>query len=143
MHHPNDCCYAPSQVDPLFQHQSAAYDEGGTAELRLNQLNTVDETGELILDSSTPVMQTHSRPPVHLVDVTKMMPQILRVQPKGIAQLQLCASLQTFRFTGWDPSADEVGVARVCVCFSRSHLARVLYPSSRGVCRLLITRTAI
>ena len=44
------------EVDPLFQKTSAAFDEGGTSGLLLNHLRLLDDTSELVLDSSTVVL---------------------------------------------------------------------------------------
>ena len=41
------------QVDPLFHVMSAAFDEGGSSGLLLNNLRTFDKTQELVLDSNT------------------------------------------------------------------------------------------
>ncbi|CAH8484469.1 unnamed protein product [Schistosoma turkestanicum] len=91
-------------VDPLFQHQTAAYDEGGTAELRLNQLSTANASCELILDSSTPVMlrtltTTQSTTPMNVTNITEFLSSILS---KSLNQLSICSTLQNFRFTDWD-----------------------------------------
>ena len=42
-------------MDPLFSKTSAAFDEGGTGGLLVNHLRCLDDTSELILDSSTVV----------------------------------------------------------------------------------------
>uniref|UniRef100_A0A3Q0KR22 Condensin complex subunit 2 n=1 Tax=Schistosoma mansoni TaxID=6183 RepID=A0A3Q0KR22_SCHMA len=91
-------------VDPLFQHQTAAYDEGGTAELRLNQLSTANASCELILDSSTPVMLrtlTTTQPitPMNVTNVTEFLSSMLA---RSLNQLSICSTLQNFRFTDWD-----------------------------------------
>ncbi|CAH8508599.1 hypothetical protein MS3_00010770 [Schistosoma haematobium] len=91
-------------VDPLFQHQTAAYDEGGTAELRLNQLSTANASCELILDSSTPVMLrtlTTTQPitPMNVTNVTEFLSSMLA---RSLNQLSICSTLQSFRFTDWD-----------------------------------------
>ncbi|CAH8502381.1 unnamed protein product [Schistosoma guineensis] len=91
-------------VDPLFQHQTAAYDEGGTAELRLNQLSTANASCELILDSSTPVMLrtlTTTQPitPMNVTNVTEFLSSVLA---RSLNQLSICSTLQSFRFTDWD-----------------------------------------
>ncbi|VDP42431.1 unnamed protein product [Schistosoma margrebowiei] len=91
-------------VDPLFQHQTAAYDEGGTAELRLNQLSTANASCELILDSSTPVMlrtltTTQQITPMNVTNVTEFLSSILA---RSLNQLSICSTLQNFRFTDWD-----------------------------------------
>ncbi|VDK31638.1 unnamed protein product [Taenia asiatica] len=44
-----------ADVDPLFQQQAAAYDDGGTVELRLNRLRTYSKYSELLQDSGTPL----------------------------------------------------------------------------------------
>ncbi|PAA47961.1 hypothetical protein BOX15_Mlig023487g2, partial [Macrostomum lignano] len=42
-------------VDPLFQQQASAYDDGGTGELRLNNVYVVDNACEILLDSDASV----------------------------------------------------------------------------------------
>lgn len=44
-----------ADVDPLFQQQAAAYDDGGTVELCLNRLRTRSKYSELLQDSNTPL----------------------------------------------------------------------------------------
>lgn len=44
-----------ADVDPLFQQQAAAYDDGGTVELSLNRLRTRSKFSELLQDSNTPL----------------------------------------------------------------------------------------
>ncbi|CAH8499132.1 unnamed protein product [Heterobilharzia americana] len=93
-------------VDPLFQHQTAVYDDGGTAELRLNQLFTANASCELILDSSTPVMlrkvaNTQPTTPMNITNVTEFLSTILT---KSLNQLSICSTLQNFRFTDWNPN---------------------------------------
>ncbi|CDS41427.1 Condensin complex subunit 2 [Echinococcus multilocularis] len=44
-----------AEVDPLFQQQAAAYDDGGIVELRLNRLRTYSKFSELLQDSGTPL----------------------------------------------------------------------------------------
>ncbi|BHF60841.1 hypothetical protein SprV_0100381000 [Sparganum proliferum] len=46
-----------ADVDPLFQQQAVAYDEGGTVELRLNRLRTHSKYSELLQDSNTPLFR--------------------------------------------------------------------------------------
>ncbi|VDL94601.1 unnamed protein product [Schistocephalus solidus] len=46
-----------ADVDPLFQQQAVAYDEGGTVELRLNRLRTHSKYSELLQDSHTPLFR--------------------------------------------------------------------------------------
>ena len=46
------------QVDPLFKVMSAAFDEGGSSGLLLNNLRTFDNTQQLVLDSSTLIAPT-------------------------------------------------------------------------------------
>ena len=41
------------QVDPLFHMMSAAFDEGGSSGLLLNNLRSFDSKQQLILDSNT------------------------------------------------------------------------------------------
>ena len=43
------------EVDPLFHKTSASFDEGGTGGLLLNHLQCLNDTSELVLDSSTVV----------------------------------------------------------------------------------------
>ncbi|TPP55808.1 Condensin complex subunit 2 [Fasciola gigantica] len=97
---------AKADVDPLFQHQTATYNEGGTAELRLNQLCTLDEACVLILDSSTRIMHTSSKPTTNTVNVTGILDFLSPLQPKNISQLHMCSSLEDFRFTNWDKGQD-------------------------------------
>lgn len=101
------------QVDPLFQHQTAAYDEGGTAELRLNQLSTANASCELILDSSTPVMLrtlTTTQPitPMNVTNVTEFLSSMLA---RSLNQLSICSTLQSFRFTDWDLNKNSFDVS--------------------------------
>ncbi|KAF6777959.1 hypothetical protein AHF37_02816 [Paragonimus kellicotti] len=103
---------AKADVDPLFQHQTATYDEGGTAELRLNQLCSLDESCVLILDSSTPVMQVSRQLKSNHVDVKGLLEFIQPLLPKFVNQLSLCSSLQDFRFTNWKMSDDSNPVVR-------------------------------
>ncbi|KAA0198045.1 Condensin complex subunit 2, partial [Fasciolopsis buskii] len=95
-----------ADVDPLFQHQTATYDEGGTAELRLNQLSTLDEACVLILDSSTRIMRSSSQPASNTQNVAGILEFLLPLKPKNIGQLSMCSSLKDFRFTNWDKDQD-------------------------------------
>ncbi|VDP80229.1 unnamed protein product [Echinostoma caproni] len=95
---------AKADVDPLFQHQTASYDEGGTAELRLNQLSTLDEACVLILDSSTRIMHTSCKSTSNVVNIAGILDFLSPVQPKNINQLTMCSSLEDFRFMNWDIS---------------------------------------
>lgn len=45
------------QVDPLFKVMSAAFDEGGSSGLMLNNLRCFDDRQDLILDSSSALVQ--------------------------------------------------------------------------------------
>ncbi|OON13570.1 barren protein, partial [Opisthorchis viverrini] len=96
-----------ADVDPLFQHQTSAYDDGGTAELRLNQLRSLDETCTLILDSSTPVIQAVQRTSAESVDVLGLANTIQLLLPGMANQLVMCPSLRNFRFTDWDLSNES------------------------------------
>ncbi|TNN19533.1 Condensin complex subunit 2 [Schistosoma japonicum] len=91
-------------LDPLFQHQTAAYDEGGTAELRLNQLSTANASCELILDSSTPVMlrSLTTIQPTTLINITNINEFLSLILARSLNQLSICSTLQNFRFTDWD-----------------------------------------
>ncbi|GAA55795.1 condensin complex subunit 2 [Clonorchis sinensis] len=96
-----------ADVDPLFQHQTSAYDDGGTAELRLNQLRSLDETCTLILDSSTPVIQAVQQTSTESIDVHGLANTIHLLLPSMANQLAMCPSLRNFRFTDWDVSNDS------------------------------------
>lgn len=108
----NKVLAAKADVDPLFQHQTASFDEGGTAELRLNQLATSNNFCELILDSCTPVMQ-HSHPtlkttkscnvssdfpPCSTLNIQHITEFLLPLTSQPANQWTLCATLQSFRF---------------------------------------------
>ena len=46
------------QVDPLFSMMSAAFDEGGSSGLLLNNLRSFDSNQQLVLDSNTVICPT-------------------------------------------------------------------------------------
>ncbi|CAH8840683.1 unnamed protein product [Trichobilharzia szidati] len=99
-------------VDPLFQHQTAAYDDGGTAELRLNQLSTANASCELILDSSTPVMlRTSTIPQPKIINATNLTEFLSVLITKSLNQLSICSTLQNFHFTDWDPTKDALNTS--------------------------------
>ncbi|CAL8099071.1 unnamed protein product [Calicophoron daubneyi] len=93
---------AKVDVDPLFQHQTAAYDEGGIAELRVNQLRSLDGTCVLILDSTTRVLQSPAQTVAGSVNLTGIMDYFSLIMPKAAGQLVMCPSLEDFQFTNWN-----------------------------------------
>lgn len=62
-------CCAFWQVDPLFKVMSAAFDEGGSSGLLLNNLRCFDDRQDLVLDSSSDVAQVD-----YSIDVSQRKP---------------------------------------------------------------------
>lgn len=63
------CITAFWQVDPLFKVMSAAFDEGGSSGLLLNNLRCFDDRQDLVLDSSSDVAQVD-----YSIDVSQRKP---------------------------------------------------------------------
>lgn len=57
------------QVDPLFKVMSAAFDEGGSSGLLLNNLRCFDDRQDLVLDSSSDVAQVD-----YSIDISQRKP---------------------------------------------------------------------
>lgn len=60
---------AVCQVDPLFKVMSAAFDEGGSSGLLLNNLRCFDDRQDLVLDSSSDVAQVD-----YSIDISQRKP---------------------------------------------------------------------
>lgn len=90
------------QVDPLFQQQAAAYDDGGTVELRLNQLRTYSKYSELLQDSSTPLFHDPVQESITCstrpTDITGLL------ENPRVMEAPLCSAFDQFYFGKYDPS---------------------------------------
>lgn len=103
-------------MDPLFQHQAVAYDEGGTSELRLNNVFARDNTCELVLDShaqiimgpncDVPVADEAQMTSLECADHLPSLTVIARLRTNAegdgeVGDLKLCPEFSDFNFTGW------------------------------------------
>ncbi|EDQ86567.1 uncharacterized protein MONBRDRAFT_28164 [Monosiga brevicollis MX1] len=93
-------------VDPLFKHMSAAFDEGGARGLLLNHLNTRDD-GALLFDSHDTAQPEATDPVVAATEAA--VDELLLASEEMLANLEgkaICPSLGGFNFVGWEPSDD-------------------------------------
>ncbi|XP_061194277.1 condensin complex subunit 2-like [Saccostrea echinata] len=94
------------EVDPLFKVMSAAFDEGGSSGLLLNNLRTFDDQQDLILDSTSAIVQLdHSeglsqKKPVDMSEIKGMFRGI------DLNSKEVCPSFSSFEFTNWDSSME-------------------------------------
>lgn len=94
------------EVDPLFKVMSAAFDEGGSSGLLLNNLRTFDDQQDLILDSTSAIVQLDhtdglsQRKPVDMSEIKGMFRGI------DLNSREVCPSFSSFEFTNWDSSME-------------------------------------
>ncbi|KAK3096126.1 hypothetical protein FSP39_023492 [Pinctada imbricata] len=95
------------EVDPLFQMMSAAFDEGGSSGLLLNNLRCFDDQQELVLDSSSSTDPAYLHPegfsqpqPIELAEIKTLFRGV------DIGSRDVCPSFSSFDFTDWDISRE-------------------------------------
>ncbi len=93
---PHNCPCISFQVDPLFQQQAAAYDDGGTVELRLNRLRTHSKFSELLQDSSTPLFRPRSE--ISSLSCCARPCEILPSLDSRFLEAPLCLAFDDFHF---------------------------------------------
>ncbi|KAK3590125.1 hypothetical protein CHS0354_041175 [Potamilus streckersoni] len=110
------------EVDPTFQLMSAAFDEGGTSGLLMNNLRCFDDSQELVLDSTTIVSHTDTNTLSQQSQQSRKMVDLLSIQDmfKGvdINSLQVCEAFSSFTFTNWDGS----DTSSLCIPGSKDHV---------------------
>nr|CDS29655.2 Condensin complex subunit 2 [Hymenolepis microstoma] len=94
-----------ADVDPLFQQQAAAYDDGGTVELSLNRLRTRSKFSELLQDSNTPLFDFGDSTSV--ICCTKSVELYPPIDSRTF-EAPLCVAFDNFRFND-----DEQSVASI------------------------------
>ncbi|CAH1783707.1 unnamed protein product [Owenia fusiformis] len=96
------------EVDPLFHKTASTFDEGGSGGLLLNHLHCIDDSSQLILDSSTVVMNTdstkHNDKSRALVDLSNFKDVYASLNQPG---LKICPQFADFTFTNWDQTRSE------------------------------------
>ncbi|VDL18343.1 unnamed protein product [Hymenolepis diminuta] len=94
-----------ADVDPLFQQQAAAYDDGGTVELSLNRLRTRSKFSELLQDSNTPLFDFgDSLSTVCCIKPVELYPPI----DSHSLEAPLCVAFDHFRFNDDEQSTMSV-----------------------------------
>ncbi|XP_078312150.1 condensin complex subunit 2-like [Crassostrea virginica] len=94
------------EVDPLFKVMSAAFDEGGSSGLLLNNLRCYDDRQELILDSSSDITQVDysvdpsQRKPINMSEIKGMFRGV------DLNTREVCPSFSSFEFSNWDSSME-------------------------------------
>nr|XP_022339917.1 condensin complex subunit 2-like [Crassostrea virginica] len=94
---------------------SAAFDEGGSSGLLLNNLRCFDDRQELILDSSSDITQVDysvdpsQRKPINMLEIKGMFRGV------DLKRRELCPSFSSFEFSIWDSSME------ISMVPSRSH----------------------
>ncbi|VDM32971.1 unnamed protein product [Hydatigera taeniaeformis] len=86
-----------ADVDPLFQQQAAAYDDGGTVELRLNRLRTYSKYSELLQDSDTPLF--NPREEAYSLSCCTQPVDLYPVFDSHTLEAPLCLAFDDFHFT--------------------------------------------
>lgn len=94
-----------ADVDPLFQQQAAAYDDGGTVELSLNRLRTRSKYSELLQDSNTPLFDFGDS--TSLICCTKPVEFLPRFDSRKL-EAPLCIAFGKFRFNDDSQSFSSV-----------------------------------
>lgn len=94
------------EVDPLFKVMSAAFDEGGSSGLLLNNLRCFDDRQDLVLDSSSDVAQVDysidisQRKPLEMSEIKGMFRGV------DLNSKEVCPSFSSFEFSNWDSSME-------------------------------------
>lgn len=100
------------KTDPLFHKTSAAFDEGGTAGLLLNQLHCCNDMSELVLDSNTIVSTSDDQQmPSSHTEITKQQQVALKELKKMFLGLKLsstfiCPEFNEFEFSNYKSGDD-------------------------------------
>lgn len=93
------------EVDPMFKVMSAAFDEGGSSGLLLNNLRSFDNSQQLVLDANTVIETTDDLDTSRIeerkenVDLTAFKESFQRIR---LPDIKVCPAFCTFRFTNWD-----------------------------------------
>ncbi len=119
-------------MDPLFQKTSAAFDEGGSGGLLLNQLRCLDDSSELVLDSNTIVTGTEDTEPNSRRGTKPVGLRELRGKQWTLFNCKINSTKEhTFVFITWKFIVNIQGIAQITTLISFMFMV-TMFPRLHG-----------